>query len=133
MATSCRMEKARIRDYRDLIVWQKAMELAVLTEKVCTQLPGRAGHLSTQMRRAAASIPSNIAEGNGRFSRPEYIRHLSIANGSVRELETQLELAARNYGRSPNIDAALGLTLEVCRLLAGLVRALKGRVKPPIT
>jgi four helix bundle protein len=121
------MEKPRIRDYRDLIVWQKAMDLAVTTEKVCRRLPAQASHLASQMRRAAASIPANIAEGNGRFSRPEYLRHLSIANGSVRELETHLELAARNYGRTANIEAALRLTLEVSRLLAGLVRALRGK------
>ena len=125
------MEKTRIRDYRDLIVWQKAMDLAVASEKVCAQLPGRANHLASQMRRAAGSIPANIAEGNGRFSRPEYLRHLSIANGSVRELETHLELAARNYGRTPNIAAALELTLEVSKLLAGLVRALKGKSRAP--
>ena len=126
------MEKTRIRDYRDLIAWQKAMELAVATEKVCEQLPPRAHYLAVQMRRAAGSIPANIAEGNGRFSRPEYLRHLSIANGSVRELETHLELAARNYGRTANIEAALKLALEVCRLLGGLIRALRGKGKATI-
>ena len=85
------------------------------------------------MRRAAGSIPANIAEGNGRFSRPEYLRHLSIANGSVRELETHLELSARNYGRAANIETALGLTLDVSRLLGGLVRALKGKGKATMT
>ncbi len=123
------MERPPIRDYRDLIVWQKAMDLAVTTERVCAQVPARANHLASQMRRAAGSVPANIAEGNGRFSRPEYLRHLSIANGSVRELETHLELAARNYGRTANIEMALKLTLEVCRLLGGLVRALKGKEK----
>ena len=127
------MEPPPIRDYRDLIVWQKAMDLAVTVERVCVQLPTAAYHLAAQMRRAAASIPANIAEGNGRFSRPEYLRHLSIANGSVRELETQLELSARNYGRTSNIIAALGLTLEVSKLLGGLVRALKGKGKATIT
>ena len=127
------MDQPRIRDYRDLIAWQKAMELAVTVEKVCAQLPARASHLASQMRRAAGSIPANIAEGNGRFSRPEYLRHLSIANGSVRELETHLELSARNYGRTPNIETALGLTLDVSRLLGGLVRALKGKGKATVT
>ena len=127
------MERTPIRDYRDLIVWQKSMDLAVTTERVCAQLPTAAHHLASQMRRAAGSIPANIAEGNGRFSRPEYLRHLSIANGSVRELETQLELSARNYGRTTNIEAALGLTLDVSRLLGGLVRALKGKGKATMT
>ena len=127
------MEKARIRDYRDLIAWQKAMDLAVMTEKVCAQLPGRASHLATQMRRAAASIPANIAEGNGRFSRLEYIRHLSIANGSVRELETHLELAARNYGRTENVLVALGLRWRFANFSPGsfaLYKERAGRLLP---
>jgi four helix bundle protein len=126
------MEKPRIRDYRDLLVWQKAMDLAVAVEKICDQLPLRAASLKSQMRRSAGSIPANIAEGNGRFSRHDYIRFLGIANGSVRELETHLEMAARTYGRTENIEAGLRLALDVVRLLAGLVRALRGKEKSPI-
>ena len=126
------MEKARIRDYRDLLVWQKAMDLVVVVEKVCEQLPPKASSLASQMRRSAASIPANIAEGNGRFSRNEYIRFLGIANGSLRELETQLEITARTHGRTSNIGAAQDLSLHVVRLLAGLVRALKGKGKATI-
>ncbi|MEX2154691.1 MAG: four helix bundle protein [Gemmatimonadaceae bacterium] len=124
------MQKAPIRDYRDLIAWQKAMDLAVACEKVCVELPARASSLVTQIRRAAVSIPANIAEGNGRFSRPDYLKHLSIANGSVRELESHLEFAKRAYGRTEAIEASLKLALEVCKLLAGLVRALRGKKKP---
>jgi four helix bundle protein len=123
------MQKAPIRDYRDLIVWQKAMDLAVACEKVCVELPARASSVATQIRRAAVSIPANIAEGNGRFSRLDYIKHLSIANGSVKELETHLEFSARAYGRTVAIEVALKLAVEVSRLLAGLVRALRGRTK----
>ena len=117
---------APIRDYRDLIVWQRAMELAVVCEKLCVELPTRASSLATQIRRTAMSIPANIAEGNGRFSRADYLKHLSIANGSLRELETHLEFAARAYGRTSAIETALKLALDACRLLAGLVRALRG-------
>ena len=123
------MHKAPIRDYRDLIVWQKAMDLAVACEKVCVELPARASSVATQIRRCAVSIPANIAEGNGRFSRPDYLKHLSIANGSVKELETQLEFSARAYGRTAAIEAALKLAVDVSRLLAGLVRALRGKNK----
>lgn len=126
------MERPKIRDYRDLLAWQKAMDLVVAVEKVCDQLPPKAAHLVSQMRRSAASIPANIAEGNGRFSRNEYIRFLGIANGSVRELETQLEIAARSYGRTENIEEALRLALDVVGLIAGLVRALKGKGKTTI-
>jgi four helix bundle protein len=119
------MQKAPIRDYRDLIVWQKAMDLAVACEKVCVELPGRASSVATQIRRCAVSIPANIAEGNGRFSRPDYLKHLSIANGSVKELETHIEFSARAYGRTEAIEAATKLAV----LLAGLVRALRGKGK----
>lgn len=125
------MGKPKVRDYRDLLVWQKAMDLAVAVEKICDHLPVRAASLISQMRRSAGSIPANIAEGNGRFSRHEYIRFLGIANGSVRELETQLEIAARTYGRTESIESALKLSLDVVRLLAGLVRALRGKEKSP--
>jgi four helix bundle protein len=121
------MQKAPIRDYRDLIAWQKAMDPAVACETVAVELPGRASNLASQIRRAATSIPANIAEGNGRFSRPEYIRHLSIANGSVKELESHLELAARTHGRTAAIEVALKLALEVSRLLAGLSEPCEGR------
>jgi four helix bundle protein len=127
------MEKPKVRDYRDLLAWQKAMDLVVAVEKVCDQLPPKASSLATQMRRSAGSIPANIAEGNGRFSRHDYIRFLGIANGSVRELETQLEIAARSYGRTINIDDSQKVALDVVRLLAGLVRALKGKGKAAIT
>jgi four helix bundle protein len=123
------MQKAPIRDYRDLIVWQKAMDLALACEKVCVELPARASSVATQIRRCAVSIPANIAEGNGRFSRGDHLRHLSIANGEVKELESHLEFAARAYGRTEAIESALKLAIEVSRLLAGLVRALRGKGK----
>src|SRR5258705_12883410 len=99
------MDEAPIRDYRDLIVWQKAMELAVTCERVCVELPARASSVATQIRRCSVSIPANIAEGNGRFSRGDYLRHLSIANGGVKEIETHLEFSARGYGRNGPIEA----------------------------
>jgi four helix bundle protein len=128
-SASSGMQKPAIRDYRDLIVWRKAMDLAVGREKVCVELPATASSLATQFRRCAVSIPANIAEGNGRFSRGDYLRHLSIANGEVKELETHLEFSARAYGRTAAIEAALKLAVDVSRLLAGLVRALRGKGK----
>jgi four helix bundle protein len=104
----------------------------VAVEKVCNQLPPKASTLAAQVRRSAASVPANNAEGNGRFSRNEYVRFLGIANGSVRELETQLEIAARTYGRTSSIETAQRLALDVVRLLAGLVRALKGKGKATV-
>jgi len=82
--------------YRELVVWQKAMSLAEAAYAVAGLLPDseRFG-LSSQIRRAAISVPSNIAEGHERRSRAEYRRFIAIACGSLAELETQLELANR--------------------------------------
>ena len=79
--------------FRDLTLWQKAMELAEAVYALCKQLPDveRFGLIS-QMQRAAVSIPSNIAEGHGRYSDNDFIRFLQIANGSKCELQTQILL-----------------------------------------
>src|SRR3990167_852201 len=109
------------RNYTDLIAWQKAMDLAEATYRATTTLPmdERFG-LSAQMKRAAASIPANIAEGQGRRTRGEFGNQLSVAHGSVRELETHVMLAERlGY-----LDAAVARGLkdrlsEVGRLVTG--------------
>ena len=114
-----------VRDYRDLLVWQKAIELALTCEQVCDVLPNSASHVASQIRRSADSVHSNIAEGNGRFSRADYLRHLSISNGSLRELESRLHFVARCYGKTDATEAAAQLTILVTKLLAGLVRSLR--------
>jgi four helix bundle protein len=85
-----------IRSHRDLEVWKDAMRLVELTYQVTDALsPREQFGLSQQMRRAAVSIPSNIAEGHSRHTRAAYLNHLGIALGSQAELETQLELTVR--------------------------------------
>ena len=85
----------RIESYRDLRVWQDAMDLCVALYKATTAFPSSEIYgLTSQMRRASVSIPSNIAEGHRR-TRAEYIRFVSISRGSAAELDTQLELAHR--------------------------------------
>ena len=80
-----------IQSYKDLIVWQKAMQMAEMLYSMVKKFPKEETYaLSDQMRRAAVSIPSNIAEGYGRNSKKEYIQFLSIAKGSAYELETQM-------------------------------------------
>jgi len=75
--------------YRDLLVWQKAMDLVVQRYEITKGFPSEEKFgLVSQMRRAAVSIPSNIAEGHGRRSEKEFANHLWIANGSLMELET---------------------------------------------
>jgi len=86
----------KVRSYKDLSVWQIVMQLVVECYRVTDTFPrSEEFGLKSQMRRAAVSIPSNVAEGNVRHSSNEYCRFLSIALGSAAELETQIELARR--------------------------------------
>ena len=116
--------------YRELVVWQKAMLLAESTYAVARSLPEseRFG-LCTQLRRAAVSVASNIAEGHERRSRADYRRFVAIACGSLAELETQLELAWRLH----TVDAAImgpaqSLADETGRLLRSIERALRSEI-----
>jgi len=117
----------RVRSYRDLKVWQRSMELAVDCHLATRKFPRRSSSgLIAQIERAASSVPANIAEGNGRQSRPDYLRHLSIAKGSLLELETHVMLAARLSLVSPDeLTRMLSLSGEVGRMLAGLMRKLR--------
>jgi len=84
----------QIRDYRDLVVWKEAMEIARLTYLLTREFPREeAFGLTSQMRRAASSIPANIAEGYGRAQRRTFIQFLRIAQGSLKELETHAILS----------------------------------------
>jgi four helix bundle protein len=87
---------AEFHGHRQLYVWQRAMELATESFEIADQLPatGRRA-LADQIRRAAASVPANIAEGHGQYYRRAYARHVSIARGSLMELDTHLEIAVR--------------------------------------
>jgi four helix bundle protein len=113
--------------YRQLTVWQKAMDLVqmiyIATKKFPTE--ERFG-LTSQLRRAAVSIPSNIAEGQGRKSESEFSHFISIAYGSLRETETQLFIAVRlGYLEQSEANAVLSLAGEVGRLLNGLAKSLR--------
>jgi four helix bundle protein len=116
-----------IRSYRDLRVWQKAVDLAVDCYRLSRQLPRSEIYgLSSQMQRSAVSIPANIAEGHGREHLGDYLHHLSIANGSLMELETHLLIAARlTYYTSGDLKPILLQTAEVGRMLSGLTSKLQ--------
>ena len=118
-----------IQSYRDLIVWQKAMELVVGCYRLAEIFPKTETYgLASQLRRAAVSIPANIAEGQGREHLGDYLHHLSIANGSLMEVETHLLLAEKlSFLTKQQIDPALAATAEVGRMLAGLTRSLKNK------
>ena len=123
------MNKPPIQSYRDLKVWQEGMNLAEACYRLTKGFPKEEIYgMTSQIRRAAASIPANIAEGYGRKSRAEYIRFLYIAQGSLKELETHLLLSQRVELESPqNISPILKQCESVGRLLTALIRALESK------
>ena len=115
--------------YKKLTVWSKSIELVKTTYSLTKELPkSEQFGLSTQMRRAAVSIPSNIAEGYLRGHRTELVRFASIALGSAAELETQLVICrSLDYCQADQIQKAEEQTSEVIRMLLALVRNIKAK------
>jgi four helix bundle protein len=113
--------------YADLIAWQKAMDLAVSIYRLTESLPKEELYgLRSQLRRAGISIPSNIAEGQARWSKKPFLLHLSIAHGSLCEVETRIMLASRlGYLSELQRNGMMGQCSEVNRLLNGLAKSLK--------
>jgi four helix bundle protein len=113
--------------YRDLIVWRKAMDLAKESYTLTKRFPpSEVRGLTSQVQRAAVSVPSNIAEGNGRLRPGAYVNHLCIARGSLHELESDLTLAAElGYVSQDEVRPAMLLCDEVSRMLTMLSRSLK--------
>jgi four helix bundle protein len=111
-----------IKSYRDLLVWQKAMDLVVESYQLAKKLPHDELYgLVSQLRRAAVSVPANIAEGHGRRRLGDYLHHLSIASGSLTELETHLLIAVRlGYLQADEIKRVWEMATEVGRMLTGL-------------
>ena len=116
----------KVKNYQELIVWQKAMDLVEDVYKSSRDFPREEIYaLTSQIRRAAVSIPSNIAEGQGRRTTLDFLRHLSIAYGSLREVETQILIAGRlRYVAQTRVDDVMDLAGEVGRLLNGLMNSL---------
>jgi len=113
--------------YQGLRVWQKAMELAVIIYRLTKKLPKEElFSLSDQMRRAAISIPSNIAEGQDRDTNREFVRFLTISRGSKAELETQLLICVKvGYLNEHEISEAMDLLKETGKMLTSLINKLK--------
>lgn len=116
------------KNYEDLKVWQKAMGFVEVVYRATSQFPEdeRFG-LTSQLRRAAVSIPSNIAEGAGRSSDKEFIRFLYIARGSVSEVKTQLLIATRLGFITDESGELLNQLDEISRMLNGLRNNLESR------
>lgn len=117
---------SRTRHYRDLLVWQRAMDLARVVYRETESLPKAELYgLQTQMRRAAVSIPSNIAEGHGRLDDGYFRQFLATARGSLFELQTQLELARDlKFLNEHTTQEMMASCEEIARLINGLLGAL---------
>lgn len=112
--------------FRDLVVWQRSMQLTIAVYGLTREFPSdeRFG-LTSQIRRSAVSVPSNIAEGQGRSNVGEFKQFLSIARGSNYELQTQLELAkALKMGQADLVDSAVNMSHEVGKMLYALLESL---------
>jgi four helix bundle protein len=114
------------RNYSDLIAWQKAMDLVEMVYQATRQFPKEEVYgLTNQLRRAVVSVPSNIAEGQGRNSDNDFRRFLAIGHGSLREVETQIMIARRlQCINEAQAERLLNLTGEVGRLINGLSNSL---------
>ena len=115
---------------RDLLVWQKAMDLCVEVHNATLTFPKQELFgLSAQLNRSVVSVPSNIAEGHGRRTTPDFIHFLAITRGSLNEVETQLTLAMRyHYISQTDHDDLLERCGEVGRMLNGLIDSLERRL-----
>ncbi len=116
-----------IKSYKDLTVWQRAYQLCLAVYKVTKEFPKEEQYwLISQIRRAAVSVPSNIAEGHGRKTRVEYIHFLYVAYGSICELETQVLLTEDlNYVGNGSLESVKNDIGDVERMLNGLIMSLK--------
>lgn len=116
-----------MKSYRDLIVWQKSMNLVTLIYKLVLELPENEKFgLTPQIKRSAISIPSNIAEGYGRNYRKDYSRFLQIARGSLFENQTQLEIAVNlDFIKAENLNEIKELSIEVEKMLNSLIKKLE--------
>ncbi|MCO6047823.1 four helix bundle protein [Aeoliella sp. ICT_H6.2] len=120
----------RIDSYRDLKVWQLGVEITLSVYNLTKEFPTEERYgLCSQLRRCAVSIPSNIAEGHARDSSKEYLHHLSIASGSLAELETQLIIAKElGYLIAEHLASLLDRCDEESRMLSGLQRSIRHRI-----
>jgi four helix bundle protein len=119
-----------IQHYRQLLVWQKAMDLAEQCYGATRAFPSEEKFgLVSQIRRAAVSVPANIAEGQGRSHTKEFLNHLSMARGSLLEVETLLQLSQRvGFLNQETLTSLLNLSDEVGRMITGLRHALEAKI-----
>jgi four helix bundle protein len=116
--------------FRELVVWQRAMQLTEAVYRLTRDFPrDEQFGLTSQIRRSAVSVPSNIAEGQGRMSVGEFKQFLGVARGSTCEVQTQLEIArSLKFGSQKLVDEAIALSDEVRKMLFGMLAALDKRL-----
>ena len=119
--------------YRDLVAWKKGMELVKAIYDATDSFPQHELYgLVSQLRRAAVSIPSNIAEGQAHYTNPEFVRFLRHARGSLAEIETQLLIALdRNYLSRERSEEIFSRIDELGRILSGLIKSIRNADEPP--
>ena len=117
--------------YKDLIVWKKSIDLATIVYRCLKTFPkSEMFGIVSQMQRAVISIASNIAEGQGRRSDKEFSRFLSIAKGSLCELETQIIISEKvNYMTAETMEGLLDQCDELGRLLNGLIKSIESKLR----
>jgi four helix bundle protein len=121
--------KIAVQSFRDLQVWKKSMELTIAIYQLTHDFPHEERYgLTNQLRRSAVSIPSNIAEGQGRLNTREFRQFLGVARGSNCELQTQLEIArSLQFGKLSTLDRAESLSHEIGKMLFALLNSLPAK------
>lgn len=120
---------AKVLSYRDLLLWQRAMALAEICYRITAEFPRDEIYgMTAQIRRAAVSIPANVAEGHGRESTGTFIQSLRVAQGSLKELETHLLITERvGIANSELVQPILSECDEIGRMLRAMIRSLQGK------
>lgn len=116
-----------MKSYKELIAWQKGIELVILVYKISGKFPKEELYgLVDQMKRSAVSVPSNIAEGFGRHSDNDFIRFLNISRGSLFEFQTQLEISLRlDFVKEDEYENLMQITIEIDKILNALISKIK--------
>jgi four helix bundle protein len=115
-----------LKSYKDLIIWQRSMDMVESIYRITEDFPSKESFgLISQMRRAAVSVPSNIAEGYGRQSTGSYSQFLSVARGSLFELETQIDICVRlKYIQKTESEKLLSEIVEISKMISSLISKL---------
>jgi four helix bundle protein len=118
-----------IRDFRDLLVWQQAMELALESDVVADALPRRHWKLASQIRSSANTVHAAIAEGSGTHTTANYLRYLGMADASLGELRSHLTFVRRRYPKLEQANTPYNRLIRVEKLLKGLIAALSRKIE----